>query len=248
MVAPSNIVEVLVLLAAAYVPAILALIWLRWGERGHKEQWDDLFMTFLGGAVLAVVAATVLEVAASAMLNSPLIREYDLFVRYPNLITFLIIIILAPVIEEFVKMLVVKRNSRYIWRPRNGLIFGAACGLGFAATENFLYESTAMFTVGFTAFASLAVIRSISSLLMHASATSISGYGVARAKSYGEHWWPYFLMAVLMHVTFNLFASFGELFEDRLGPGANIVGLIFSVVLVLTATVYLRWRISGYNA
>ena len=83
---------------------------------------------------------------------------------------------------------------------------------------------------------------------MHASATSISGYGIARAKSYKEHWWPYLVMAILMHSTFNMFASFGELFESRLGPGANIVGLIFSVVLVLTAIVYLRWRISGYNA
>ena len=145
MVHPSYIAQVLVLLAAAYVPAILALIWLRWGERGHKEQWDDLFMTFLGGAIVAVVAATVLEIAASTALNSTVVREYGLFAQYPNLITFLIIIVIAPVIEEFVKMLVVKRFSRYIWRPRNGLVFGAACGLGFAATENFLYEGTALF-------------------------------------------------------------------------------------------------------
>jgi RsiW-degrading membrane proteinase PrsW (M82 family) len=212
MVASSYFAEVLVLLAAAYVPAVLALIWLRWGERGHKEQWDDLFMTFLGGAVVAVIAATVLEIAASTALNSTVVREYGLFADYPNLITFLIIIVIAPVIEELVKMMVVKRFSRYIWRPRNGLVFGAACGLGFAATENFLYEGTALFTVGFAAFASLAVIRSISSLLMHASATSISGYGVARAKSYGEHWWPYLVMAIIMHSTFNMFASFGELF------------------------------------
>jgi protease PrsW len=244
----SYVSAVMVLLAAAYVPAILALIWLRWGERGRKEQWDDLFLTFLGGAVVAVIAATVLEIAASAALNSTPVREWDLFSIYPNLITFIIIIGLAPIIEEFVKMMVVKRFSRYIWRPRNGLVFGAACGLGFAATENFLYEGTALFTVGFSAFASLAVIRSISSLLMHASATSISGYGIAREKSYGEPWWPYFIMAVIMHSTFNMFASFGVLFEDQVGAAASAVGLIFSMVLVITATFYLRLRISGYNA
>ena len=163
---PGYVLSVLLLLSAAYVPAILALIWLRWGERGRKERWDDLFLTFTGGAVIAVIAATVLEIAASGILNSAVIREYDLFVRNPNLIIFIIIIGVAPIIEEFVKVMVVLRFSRYIWRPRNGLVFGAACGLGFAATENFLYEGTALFTIGFSAFVSLAIIRSISSLLM----------------------------------------------------------------------------------
>lgn len=245
---PDYLISVVVLLSAAYVPAFLALIWIRWGERGRKERWDDLILTFLGGAVIAIIAATVLEVAAAGILNSSLVREYDLFVRYPNLITFIIIIVIAPIIEEFVKALVVVRFSRYIWRPRNGLVFGASCGLGFAATENFLYEGTALFTSGFAAFVSLAVVRSISSLLMHASATSISGYGVARAKSYADHWWPYLVAAIVMHSTFNMFASFGELFESRFGPAANGIGLGFSIGLVLIAILYLRWRIHGYHA
>ncbi len=242
------LLSVLVLLSAAYVPAILALIWIRWGERGRKERWDDLFLTFTGGAVIAVIAATVLEIAAAGILNSAVLREYDIFVRNPNLITFIIIIGIAPIIEEFVKVMVVLRFSRYIWRPRNGLVFGAACGLGFAATENFLYEGTALFTSGFAAFVSLAVIRSISSLLMHASATSISGYGVARAKSYADHWWPFLIIAVVMHSTFNMLASFGELFESRIGPVANVVGLGFSIGLCLVSILYLRWRIGGYHA
>jgi RsiW-degrading membrane proteinase PrsW (M82 family) len=245
---PGYLLSFLALLFAAYVPAMLALIWIRWGERGRKERWDDLFLTFAGGAVIAVIAATVLEIAAAGILNSTAIREYDIFVRNPNLITFIIIIGIAPIIEEFVKVMVVLRFSRYIWRPRNGLVFGAACGLGFAATENFLYEGTALFTSGFAAFVTLAVIRSISSLLMHASATSISGYGVARAKSYGDHWWPYLIAAVVMHSAFNMFASFGEIFESRIGPVANVIGLGFSIGLVLLAIIYLRWRIGGYHA
>ena len=243
-----DIAAIFVLLIGAYLPAIIALIWLRWGERGRKERWEDLTLTFLGGAVIAVIVATVLEVIATELLLFTVVREYDLFSRDPTMVTFLVIIVLAPVIEEFAKVMVVRRFSRYIWRPRNGLVFGAACGLGFAATENFLYEGTALFQEGLAAFLAVALVRSFSSALMHASATSISGYGVARAKSYGEHWWPYFAVAVAMHASFNLFASFGVLFAARLGAAASIFGLIFSIILVLFSVLYLRWRIGGYHA
>ncbi len=194
----------------------------------------------MGGAVLAVVIATVLELIASELLFSTLVREYELFVRMPTLLTFLAIIVLAPVIEEFAKVMVVKNFSRYIWRPRNGLIFGAACGLGFAATENFLYEVTMLIDQGIVAVLGLALVRSVSSSLMHAAATSVSGYGVARAKSYGLHWWPYYVIAVLMHAAFNTFASVGELFSGDLAANASVYGLVFSVALVVVAFLILR--------
>jgi RsiW-degrading membrane proteinase PrsW (M82 family) len=238
----------LLLLIAAFVPSLAVLFWLRWGVRGKKERWDDLILTFIGGAVVAVIIATILELIAAEFLYSTVVREYQLFVREPTILTFLAIIVVAPFIEEFAKVLVVRNFSRYIWRPRNGLIFGAACGLGFAATENFLYESTVLFEEGLIAFLVLAFVRSISSSLMHAASTSVSGYGVARAKSYGVHWWPYYLIAVLMHASFNLFASLGEFFSGELGAATSVYGLVISVALVVVAFLYLRWRISGYNA
>ena len=244
----NDVVAIGLLLLGAYVSALAVLVWLRWGERGRKERWEDLILTFFGGAVVAVLIATVLEISATALLVSTIGREYDLFSKDPTLITFIVVIIIAPVVEEISKALVVLRFSRYIWRPRNGLVFGAACGLGFAATENFLYEGTALFLEGFVAFVILAVIRSISSGMMHASATSISGYGIARAKTYDEHWWPYVVIAIGMHASFNLFASFGDLFASRLGPGASLFGFVFSLILVTIAVSFLRRRISGYRA
>lgn len=243
-----TLASVLLLLVGAYVPAIVALVWLRLGERGRKERWEDLTLTFLGGAVIAVIVAIVLEVAASELLLSNIAREYEIFTRDPNLITFIAIIVLAPIIEEFAKVMVVRRFSRYIWRPRNGLVFGAACGLGFAATENFLYEGTALFQGGLLAFLAVALVRSFSSALMHASATSISGYGVAREKAYGDHWWPYLAVAILMHASFNLFASFGSFFRTPLGSAAEGFGLVFSIILVTAAVLFIRNRLHGYHA
>ena len=165
---------------------MLFLIWLRSGEKGHVERLDDLFWTYVYGAIVATLIAIVLEIIATTYLLGTIEAETDLFTNNPNAVTFAIIIIIAPLIEEYAKAQGVVRISKYIWRPRNGLIFGAACGLGFAATENLLYEGTAFFSLGFEAFISIALIRIFSSALMHGSATSISGYGIARSKVYGE--------------------------------------------------------------
>lgn len=233
---------------AAFTPSLLALIWLRSMVRGRKESWDYLLLTFAFGSAVAAAAALLIELTATYLLLDPLIREYELLALDPSAVSFITIIIMAPLVEEYVKALGVKRYSRYMWRPRNGLVFGAAAGLGFAATENFLYESTAYMADGAQAFVTLAIMRSISSTLMHASATSIAGYGIARSKTYDGSWLPYLGLAVLIHAVFNLFASFGELFSDTYGEGAGSIGLIFSILLVIVALLFIRSRLRGYHA
>ncbi len=66
----------LLLLIAAFVPSLAVLFWLRWGVRGKKERWDDLILTFIGGAVVAVIIATILELIAAELLYSTVVREY----------------------------------------------------------------------------------------------------------------------------------------------------------------------------
>jgi len=235
------------ILFAAFTPAILALIWLRAGGRGKKERWSDIAYVFVFGAVLAILIAVVLELLASMFLGTEIIREYTFLARNPNILTFLLVVVIAPLTEEFAKQLGVMRFSRFLWRPRNGLVFGAAAGLGFAATENLLYEGAAFVAGGVPAFVAVAILRSFSSVLMHASASSVAGYGIARSKTYGEQWWPYFLLAVTMHASFNLFASFGELFSSSLGPTAQIIGVLFSFALVLVSITVIRARIGSYS-
>jgi hypothetical protein len=94
-------------------------------------------------------------------------------------------------------------------------------------------------------FLTTALVRSFSSALMHGSATSMSGYGLARSMFGGKSWVPYYLLAVLMHATFNLFASFGGLFESELGSIADLVGLAFAFVLVIISVKTVRAKISS---
>ncbi|KQM11286.1 hypothetical protein AOA80_08995 [Methanomassiliicoccales archaeon RumEn M1] len=233
---------------AAVVPSLVILLWLRSLERGRKENWDYLLLTFAFGSAVAAAAALLIELAATSLLLDPIIREYELLALDPSAVSFITIIILAPLVEESVKALGVKRYSRHMWRPRSGLVFGAAAGLGFAATENFLYETTAFLADGAQAFVALAVLRSFSATLMHASATSIAGYGIARSKTYGGSWWPYLAIAVLMHAAFNLLASFGELFSDTYGEAAGSIGLVLSVLMVVLILLFIRSRLRGYHA
>jgi RsiW-degrading membrane proteinase PrsW (M82 family) len=245
---PGELSFLFLVLIASFIPSLAALLWLWSMSRGRKERWEDLFLTFAFGSVVAAIAALIIELIASTVLLDPLVREYELLALDPSVPSYVMVIIIAPLVEEYVKALGVKRHARHMWRPRNGLIFGAAVGLGFAATENFLYEGTAYLEQGLEALAALAVMRSFSSTLMHASASSIAGYGIARSKTYGGPWWHYLAAAVLMHAAFNLFASFRELFSDTYGEVAGSIGLMFSIMLVLVVLLFIRSRLRGYHA
>ena len=50
-------------------------------------------------------------------------------------------VIIAPFVEEFLKALGMMRAGvkEEVDEVEDGLVYGAACGLGFAATENLMY-------------------------------------------------------------------------------------------------------------
>jgi RsiW-degrading membrane proteinase PrsW (M82 family) len=242
---PTGVATLLIITLASFVPAMIFLAWIRSGAMGRKEPWFQLSIVFLFGAIVAVVVAITLEVLAMALLSLPIVREYDLFAKNPSAMTFVMAVVVAPFVEEFAKLFGLLRTSGFIDHPRSGLVFGAAVGLGFAATENMLYEGSALLGGGVVLFLTTALVRSFSSALMHGSATSMSGYGLARSMFGGKSWVPYYLLAVLMHATFNLFASFGGLFESELGSIADLVGLAFAFVLVIISVKTVRAKISS---
>jgi RsiW-degrading membrane proteinase PrsW (M82 family) len=133
----------------------------------------------------------------------------------------------------------------------DGLVYGAAVGLGFAATENLLYLTSALLE-GVEVFVTTAVLRSVTSTVLHASATAIAGYGIAlalfmRPRGRQVSWLPYLGMAMLLHALFNLFASLGELVP--LDPLLfALIGLALAFTLSTTAFVFMRRRIKELDA
>jgi protease PrsW len=115
-------------------------------------------MAFVYGGVLGVLAASLLE---------------PIFIRSLNLLTLL----LVALIEEFVKILgvlVVARRRRHDMEL-DGLVLGAAAGMGFAALESIGYAFTAFLQSGGSLSATVGVtlLRGVLSPVGHGTWTAI---------------------------------------------------------------------------
>ena len=219
----------------AFLPPIIYSVWIRNTEKYNREKWRSIFLCFLWGATISVVAAIILEYILNFSLT-PSINDKD----YLNLIA---IVIIAPFVEEFSKPLAlrIKLIRREISEPEDGLIYGAVAGLGFSATENLLYGWSFM-TEGLLFFIVLISIRSIGACLLHASATAWTGYGYGKTiikKTSIIRVLPYFLLAIFLHATYNSLLTF-----DMFGITA---GLIAAIVLSLITTKIVRSKIRSLD-
>jgi RsiW-degrading membrane proteinase PrsW (M82 family) len=242
-----RIFDLIILLAVAFIPSLIYLVWIRNAERYGREPYGRLLRIFIFGAVISVAIAVIFEFLLMALVNQNMNRVYEVFGNDPNLSNLIIACIVAPLVEEMAKGLGVFRSRRFMSEIEDGIVFGAAAGLGFAATENLLYESSTYFTDGTGAFITIAVIRSLSSALLHASASSVFGLGISRSALQGRSWFLYYMGAVTMHGVFNLAASFGSIYEKDIGPAAYLIGLAAAFVIAIIGIFMVRSKIRSLD-
>jgi len=219
---------------AAFAPSLAYLVWMRNTERFQKEPYGRLLRVFfIGGALISVVVAIILESILLDLLNQNVERVYQVFGENPNITTLVLACVIAPLVEELAKSYGVFRVRRFMREVEDGIVYGAAAGLGFAATENLFYESDAFLTNGAEAFILTAIVRTLSSALLHASASSVMGLGIARGALEGRSWLPYYLGAVVMHALFNLAASLGLILGEDVGESAVLFGLAAAFMIAI---------------
>lgn len=240
-----TIVDLMILLLVAFVPSFIYLILIRNTERFAPEPYGRLLRIFAYGAIVSILVAIVGELIATNIFKANIERFYDIFGQNPNLTSLALAIVIAPVIEELTKSIGVFRLRRYMSEIEDGMIYGAAAGLGFAATENLLYEGSALLTSGTGAFIWTAVIRSLSSALLHASASAVVGLGIAHSFREGKSWLPYYFVGVLMHGSFNLFASFGEIYSTE--AEAPLIGLVAAFLIAIGGILIVRSKIRSLD-
>lgn len=188
-------------------------------------------MCFLWGASIAVSAALVLEV----LFGIPL----ALAIQSQNRLYFISVVIIAPIIEEFTKPLALRHKlvKKRITEYEDGLIYGAVAGLGFSATENLFYGFHFL-SEGVFLFLIFMSLRSIGGCLLHASATSLTGYGYGKMimkQTSVLRVIPYFLFAIGVHSLYNFLVSYQI-------QGVAI-GLFVALVFVILTISFIRKKI-----
>jgi len=243
--------DFLALLLAALIPAILYLSWLRATDRYDREPWGPLLNAFVYGAIVATFVAAFLEAILVAggteFAQSYPAPEFTFLNGGSTLGAFFLVLVIAPFVEEALKGLGVVRVRERIVALPDGLVFGAAVGLGFGFFETFLYGLGAYATGGLAAGIVLIAVRSVSSVLLHGSSTSMFGYGYAQHRLRGRTGTSgaYYLLAVAMHASFNALASLGAMAaylgaSTFLSGFAAELGLVAAIVFAVAAIEHAR--------
>jgi len=200
--------ELTILLLAAFLPPIIFAIWIRNTEKYHKQKWRSIFLCFIWGATIAVIAAIILEY----ILHFSIIPS----IKNQQILPLISVVVIAPFAEELTKPLALRLKTvkRELSELEDGLIYGAVAGLGFSATENFLYGWTYgldLLSEGIFFFLIFMAIRSFGGCLLHASATAWTGFGYG--KTILKHTTilrvlPYFLLSIFVHAFYNFILSY----------------------------------------
>jgi RsiW-degrading membrane proteinase PrsW (M82 family) len=195
---------------AASIPMISYLLLLRWLDRYEPEPLHVVAAAFLWGAIPAVLIGGV----GSLIMTVPLVFIFD-----ESQVMFLSGAVVAPFMEEGAKAgcLLLLYFTRNFDNPTDGFVYGAAAGLGFGMTENFLYFAS-MAEEGIGAWLATVVVRTLFTGLMHATASSIIGAGLGWAKFSRNRYrllaLPLsFLAAVAVHAFWNAFLLAPIVFE-----------------------------------
>ncbi|MDD5265385.1 MAG: PrsW family intramembrane metalloprotease [Candidatus Bipolaricaulis sp.] len=156
----------------------------------------------------------------------------------------------AALAEELLKLLVIAcfcARRRSFDEPMDGIVYGATAALGFAATENAMYVAQGGWIV--------AVMRSVTSVPMHAAMGAILGYYVAQERLLLRRGaiWSGLAIAVLVHGLYDLgpmvLVRLGADGESLAGMGSLSLGfLILFVAVVVTTLVALRHLVKRLRA
>ena len=170
-----TILIVFLSVAAATIPILTYLMFIWWLDRYEREPVWLVALTFLWGALGAIV----LSIAGSLLLGLSIAIVFGISGN-----SAVDTVVVAPIVEEITKgvVIILLFLSRDFDNTTDGLVYGAAVGLGFAMTENFLYFVGAYADSGVGGWATTVVLRTLFTGVMHCVACSIFGGALGYTK------------------------------------------------------------------
>jgi RsiW-degrading membrane proteinase PrsW (M82 family) len=239
----------IVLVISAFALPLIYLVLIRNTARYGREPWPTVLKTFAWGAVFSVIIALVLSTIFVVTLNriQPL---SDFFARrFAEPGTAIGVLVVAPLVEEAAKGVGARVGRRQTQSKMDGLVYGAAAGLGFSATENLLYGLAALLIPEIGPSGSLVTVaaRSFSSTFLHASSSAVLGYGLAKAWLTGQTvaLMPFYLVAVAMHATFNLFSTLAVQYETQNDIVGETLAFLAAVTFAIIAISIVRLKLAS---
>lgn len=182
--------EIVIPIAAGFLPAIAWLIFFLFEDRLHPEPKKMVVKVFAIG-ILSAVAVVLIQL----LLQGLLFDKLGVSDMHPVVLTSL------AFTEEFIKFIAVYliiRGSRFFDEPIDAMIYMITGALGFAAIENSLF----LFQRAPEIVLEIIVIRSVGATLLHALASGFVGFYWARKKLVLG-----LLIATLLHTAFNYLVS-----------------------------------------
>lgn len=210
----------------AFAPPLLYALWLRAKERRDRNPLRVVVGAFLYGGTVGIAVAILLHHVFQVGFAAPN-RDFGLDAN------FVTVVIAAPVVEELSKGFGLGFVRPHVRELEDGIIYGAAIGLGFAATENFLYALQALGNVGVEFAVWTIVLRMLSSMLLHLAASAILGYGFARVVVGGGVGFlllPHYLVAAALHAAYNFLVTVDGFGLYALGTALVMVVLVVSLL------------------
>ncbi|MFI5418869.1 MAG: PrsW family glutamic-type intramembrane protease, partial [Candidatus Lutacidiplasmatales archaeon] len=250
--------DLAILLAAALLPALAYLTWVRKSEQHDAEPWGPLLSAFAYGALFATFVAGVIEVilvtVGTELSTAYPAPEFTFLNGNSSLGVFFLVLVIAPFVEEAFKAAGLIQKAGALRMISDGPVVGASVGLGFGFFETLLYGLGAFLSGGLVAGLGLIFVRSISSVLLHGSTTAMFGYGYAEMRLNGRSGLAgaYYLLAVVMHSSFNALASLPAILSylnvpSALANDASLLALIAAVVFAFSAIEHVRSVIARTN-
>ena len=171
-------------------PQRLVLIALAWG----------MFST-LPSSLLNDLGSRIVDVNQNALLGK---GDFGT----PELI---LVSVIAPFVEELLKPVGLIFILKRLKTPYEGVLYGVACGMGFAIIENMLYELFILLWYGSDAWTLNAFVRGIGSTVLHAVGPAAIGFAVAYSRQMEVSMKSYLIYAYIfgfvMHAAWNGFAT-----------------------------------------
>ncbi|WP_297457889.1 PrsW family glutamic-type intramembrane protease [Thermococcus sp.] len=190
----------------AYAPALAILWYFYHADRYEPEPRRYVIGTFILGGTLSVSVAFILEsILTLGGLIQPLLPTTAFYVA-----------LVAGIVEEPAKALAIlwPYNAGQMDGVMDGLVYGAAAGLGFAATENFMY--------GLGWGLGVTLMRAFLTPIAHATWSAIIGVGYGlKAEGKVDSLATYFFLAMFLHFIWDYYA-----FMSATVPAYNIILII----------------------